>query len=282
VPVAWARSATCEITLDDKRFVVVASPARYVRDNRRREEFMARTEDKLIALSERLSSGQLVDPAKIGAAADRILRDSGVARCFTASIRQKSFTWDYDKEALDYEVNDVAGRYVLTTSLTKDQASTADVVRHYRTLEQVEHRFRVMKDFLSSRAVFHYTEERVCGHIALWVIAAVIEALITIELHVAGVMDPNIDGQMLSARRALAELAHQDEPDHRGRARGGRGHAPQRPPVTSPCSPRRRHLELGQGHNRLTWEFPNCVGGNTLLSRLHLPGVSRFTRQSRV
>jgi hypothetical protein len=42
-----------------------------------------------------------------------------------------------------------------------DAESTADVVRHYRTLVQVERRFRVMKDFLAARRVYHPTEDRV-------------------------------------------------------------------------------------------------------------------------
>ena len=31
---------------------------------------------------------------------DRILRDSGVGRCFTTKIKESFFTWDYDQEAL--------------------------------------------------------------------------------------------------------------------------------------------------------------------------------------
>lgn len=206
VPVASANSAACEVVHDGRRFVVVASLARFRRDNLRREAILSRTEDKLIALAERVAAGQLSDPAKIGAAADRILVASNMARCFTTAIRKGSFSWDYDQEALDYEVYDLAGRYVLTTSLAQDQASTADVVRHYRTLEKVERRFRVMKDFLALRPVFHYTEARVRGHIALCVIASVIEAMMALDLERADIMDPDIDTQVLSVRRALAEL----------------------------------------------------------------------------
>ena len=107
-----------------------------------------------------MAAGRLVDPAKIGAAADRILRDSGVGRCFSTTIRTGSFAWDYDASALDYEEHLLAGRYVLTTSLDLQQASTTDIVRHYRMLQNVERRFRVMKDFLGLRPVHHRTEER--------------------------------------------------------------------------------------------------------------------------
>ena len=161
-------SSACEVAHDGRRFVVVFSAQRQARDDRRREELLTRTETKLIALAERVAAGRLVDAAKIGAAADRILRDSGVGRCFSTTIRAGSFSWDYDAQALHYEEHLLTGRYVLTTSLTVQQASTTDVVRHYRMLQNVERRFRVMKDFLGLRPVHHRTEAaRPCPHRAL-------------------------------------------------------------------------------------------------------------------
>jgi hypothetical protein len=76
----------------------------------------------------------------------------------------------------------LAGRYVLVTSLTMARASTAQVVVAYRQLQDVERRFRVLKDFLHLRPVRHWTERRVRGHIAVCVYAAVIGALITRKL----------------------------------------------------------------------------------------------------
>jgi transposase len=206
VPVKDANSAACEVAVDEKRYVVVMSLPRLVRDERRREELLARTEDKLIALEARVRSGKLSDPAKIGAASDRILRDSGVGRCFTTVIREGSFSWDYDQEALHYEEDLLAGRYVITTSLDAKQASTADVVRFYRALQRVERRFRITKDLIGLRPVYHWTERRVRGHIALCVLAATIEAVMAKDLVYAKVMDPDLPGQVITARRALAEL----------------------------------------------------------------------------
>jgi hypothetical protein len=129
----WVRvddtTRATEITHDARRYVVVDSAERHRRDEHRREELLARTEDQLIALAERVRTGRLVDPAKIGAAADRILRDSGVARCFSTTIRSGEFHWDYDATALHYEEELLEGRYVITTSLTRSRASTAQAVR---------------------------------------------------------------------------------------------------------------------------------------------------------
>ncbi|MDA2951109.1 MAG: IS1634 family transposase [Actinomycetota bacterium] len=218
VTAAGGRTA-CEVSHDGRRYVVIDSPARHRRDDIRREQLLARTEDKLIALTTRVRARKLVDPAKIGAAADRILRDSGVSRCFKTSIIAGQFTWAHDQTALDYETRLLAGRYVITTSLTPDQASTAEVVGHYQSLTNVEARFRVLKDFLGLRPVFHWTEDRVKGHIAICVLAAVIEAVIANRLAAANIHDPDLPDQLISARRALAELNrirvhHLDTGDH--------------------------------------------------------------------
>lgn len=206
----WVRAVggrtACDVTHHGRRYVVIDSPTRRRRDDARREELLARVEDKLIALSERVCAKKLTDPAKIGAAADRILRDSGVARCFTTTIVAGQFAWNYNRDALDYEQRLLAGRYVVTTSLTPTQATTAQVVGHYQSLANVERRFRVMKDFLGLRPVFHWTETRVRGHIAICVLAAVIEAVIANQLAAAGIRDPDLPEQTISARRALAEL----------------------------------------------------------------------------
>ena len=199
-------TSALEVLHDGRRFVAVSSIERKARDDRRREELLARVEGRLIALAERVRSGKLVDPAKIGAAAERILHDSGVARCFSTKIAPGVFTWSFDDKALDYEENLLAGRYVLTTSLDVEQASVTDIVRHYKMLANVEARFRVMKDFLGLRPVHHRLEDRVRGHIALCVIAAVIEAVMGNDLERAGVKDPDIADQTISPRRALAEL----------------------------------------------------------------------------
>ncbi len=78
--------------------------------------------------ADRVRSGRLVDPVKISAAAQRILDASVVSLCFATSITQATFIWECNSGALDYEQRLLAGRYVLTTSLTPDQASTAEVL----------------------------------------------------------------------------------------------------------------------------------------------------------
>ena len=115
------------------------------------------------------------------------------------------FLYHYDEAAFVYE-DLLAGRYVLATSLTLEQASAAQVVMAYRSLLEIERRFRVLKDFLHLRPVRHWTERRVRAHVAVCVYASVIEALMAQALREADVRDPDLPEQFLTPERALREL----------------------------------------------------------------------------
>ncbi len=206
VDVPDASCQACDVTLSDgTRAVVVASDVRHERDTLRTAELAAETETKLLALETRVREGRLVDAGKIGRAAQRILGGSGVGRLFDIEIDTGRFLYHYNEDAFAYEEL-LAGRYVLTTSLAVSAASTAQVVSAYRQLANVESRFRVFKDFLHLRPVRHWTEQRVRGHIAICVYAAVIETLISHTLAAADIPDPDLDNQHLTAARALREL----------------------------------------------------------------------------
>ncbi len=281
-----ARSATRTTTAEDPpcgRHVVVDSPPRHRRDDHRREELLERTEAKLIALAERVRTKRLVDAAKIGAAVQRILGPSPVSRCFITTIGDGRFNWDYNTEAVDYDQRLLAGRYVLTTSLTTAQASTAEVVAHYQSLANVEHRFRVMKDFLGLRPVFHWTEQRVRGHIAICVLAAVIEAVIANDLTDAGIDDPDLTRRPdhhtpSGARRTQPDS---DPSPHRRRPQHQRHFTAQHTPNPALHRARRRHPNLGQSRHHLNpLNHPQILTcrGNTLSSRTPLPGTTQMTR----
>ena len=206
-PVPAARSAVCDITHDNRRYVVALSAQRWHRDATRRAQLVQRTEAELLALEARVRQGRLVDQTKIAQAAGRIMASSGVARLFDTEIAEGRFLYHYNEEALAYEEELLTGRYVLSTSLSPAQATAAQVLVAYRRLLEVESTFRVMKDFLELRPVYHWTEERMRGHVAVCVLAAVIEALMERDLAQADVADPDLSDQALSPRRALREVS---------------------------------------------------------------------------
>ena len=206
VDIAQHSCRAADVALDDgTRAVMVESDARARRDTARTAEIVAATEAKLSALEDRVRAGRLKDPAKIGAAAQRILSASGAARLFEVEIGVGRFLYHYNEDAHTYEEL-LAGRYVLATSLTPTQANTAQVVGYYRQLAAVEARFRVLKDHLRLRPVRHWTEQRVRGHVAVCVYAAVVETLINHALAQADIRDPDLPNQHLTAARALRDL----------------------------------------------------------------------------
>ena len=205
VELAQPGARAADVTLEDgTRTVVVESDRRACRDSRRTAESIASAETGLLALEQRVRDGRLEDPAKIGRAAQRILTGR-VGQLFDVEIGPARFVYHYNQEAQAHEKL-LAGRYVLATSLTPAQADTGEVVACYRQLQTVEKRFRVLKDFLGLRPVRHWTEQRVRGHVAICVYAALLETLITQALTKADVRDPDLDHQHLTAARALRTL----------------------------------------------------------------------------
>lgn len=195
-----------DVTLEDgTRTVVVESDRRVRRDTQLISELIAAVETRLLGLEHRVRTGRLKDPAKIGRAAQRILNTPRVGRLFDLEIGPGRFLYHYNEQAQAYEKL-LAGRYVLTTSLTPAQATTSEVVTAYRQLQTVENRFRVLKDFLRLRPIRHWTEKRVRGHVAICVYAALLETLITQALTTADVRDPDLQHQHLTANRALRIL----------------------------------------------------------------------------
>ena len=195
-----------DIRLEDgTRTVVIHSDTRARRDTARTAHIVATTEAKLLALERRVRADRLRDPAKIGAAARRILAPSAAGRLFDLEIGPGQFVYHYNEDAHTYEEL-LAGRYVLATSLAPDQADTAQVVDYYHQLAAVEARFRILGDLLRLRPIRHRTEQRVRGHVAVCVYADLVETLINHALTQADIRDPDLPNQHLTTSRALRDL----------------------------------------------------------------------------
>lgn len=155
----------------------------------------------------------------------------------------------------------LCGRYVLTTSLDKDEVPAAQVARYYRSLQSVEHRFQVLKDSLELRPIFRWTEDRVRGQVALCVLAVTIEAVMAKDLVNAKVMDPDLPH--LSVHDAMPGLVFVERRPPRarlGRRSQHRARQPAKPtPGQGAPGPPRRHLDPGQGHNLLNRAFTSRV-----------------------
>jgi len=161
---------------------------------------------QLLALERRVKRGDLVAATDIAAAAATVLARSPVKRLFDVSdVADGRFVYDYHHDQLAYD-EQLAGHYVLATSLDPSVADAAEVLACYRSLQSVEQRFRVMKSSLGLRPIRHFTENRVRGHIAICVLAAVAESMIGKRLVEADLHDPDLDNQHLTTERAFEEL----------------------------------------------------------------------------
>ena len=199
-------SRVLETTFEGGRYVVVFSSARQRRDTARRLQLIARAERQLLALEDRVRRGHLIAATDIAAAAATILARSPVKRLFDVSdVADGRFVYDYNHEQLAYD-EALAGHYVLATSMKVETADAAEVLAAYRSLQSVEQRFRVLKSSLGLRPIRHWTEDRVRGHIAICVLAAVAESLVGKRLVDADLRDPDLDDQHLTAGRAFEEL----------------------------------------------------------------------------
>ena len=251
VEIPERRCRAADVALDDgTRAVVVESDGRARRDVARTAEIVAAAEAKLRALEHRVRAGRLKDPAKIGAAAQRILGSGGVGRLFDVEIGEGRFLYHYNEDAHAYEQL-LAGRYVLTTSLTPNQADCAQVMDYYRQLQAVEARFRILKDFLRLRPVRHWTEQRVRGHVAVCVYAALVETLINHALVAADIRDPDLGDQHLTPARALRDLSRIRR--HQLTANGRRIH------LTTRRTPLQNRTLTAIGADTRTWDNPTIT-----------------------
>ena len=206
LPVPGARSAVADVDADDRRHLVVASVARWIDNTRTRTRLVAATEAKYLALENTVRAGRLKNAKKIAARAATIATESPVAGLFDVEIDTGHFLYHYNEPAMDYEEL-LAGRWILTTNLNAKTLSPESAVTTYRNLLEVEDRFRELKDFIGLRPVYHWTDTRIRGHIAVCVLAALVEKLISADLATNEITDPQIAAQTITARRALRELA---------------------------------------------------------------------------
>jgi transposase len=177
------------------RVFVVDSDERRGYEQRQRETAMQRVRVGLEKLQTRVAKGQLKDPAKIGAAAQRVL---------TRHHGHRYYAWQLTNGQLQFEEHPVnlprekkyEGKYLIQTDQTEMTAQ--DAVAHYKELNEVERGFRSLKDPIGMRPIWHQNERRVRAHIFVAALAFLIERLLERALRDAGVP--------LSAQAALTAL----------------------------------------------------------------------------
>ncbi|MGH8330686.1 MAG: IS1634 family transposase, partial [Pseudomonas sp.] len=136
-----------------------------------RQSLIAATIRELDKVKGMVARGKLKSATEIGVRVGQVKNKYSVAKHFELEISEGSFTFHLlsDKVAAEAALD---GLYVIRTSLSPERLDTADTVRSYKLLSNVERAFRSLKTIdLKVRPIFHHLETRVRAHIFLCMLA---------------------------------------------------------------------------------------------------------------
>jgi transposase len=137
----------------------------------KRETLLQATEKELEKIRARVHNGALSGRDKIGVRIGKILNKYKVGKHFALTIEESDFQFHRIQEQVAAEAA-LDGLYVIRTSVPKQQMSSAETVRSYKALAEVERAFRSMKTIdLHIRPIHHHLAERVRAHIFLCMLA---------------------------------------------------------------------------------------------------------------
>ena len=182
--------------IDGLRVIIIDSDDRREYEQAMRQRAMDRTRQALEKLQKRVAAGKLKQPAKIGAAAERLLQRNHGYRYYSWSLERETFRYFENTKGLASEQG-IEGKYVIATS--ESALGVLEIVAIYKDLSDVERGFRQLKDVLAMRPIYHQIESRVKAHIFVAAWALLVQRLLHRRLEEAG-MD-------ISAERAMQALS---------------------------------------------------------------------------
>ncbi|MBM3123098.1 MAG: IS1634 family transposase [Chloroflexi bacterium] len=182
----------------DRAYIVLHSPGRHAKTLAIAERKLATVRPQLQQLQRDVAAGKVRSSRTIAERATRVLVAAKATPWVRWELDDDGFHWQEDRERLA-RVREEGGKYVLQTNLTTLRAQEAAVA--YRQLEAVEDCFRLLKDTLRLRPIYHRSPHRVMGHVGLCVIALFLLRLLEQRLLSAGIATPAAE-----ALAAVSEL----------------------------------------------------------------------------
>src|SRR5512135_3116320 len=184
------------------RVIIIDSDERRGYEQAKRAQAMERARQTLEKLKERIASGDLKRPEKIGAAVERIMQRYHGYRYLDWKFRAGLLAFSERKTYLEREKK-IEGKYVIATS--EQGLSVLDAVALYKDLTDVESGFRQLKDVMALRPIYHQVEPRVQAHIFVAALALLVQRLLGRRLQEAGVdLSPERAMQALATVRLVA------------------------------------------------------------------------------
>jgi len=141
----------------------------------KREALLQATEKELHKVLARIENGSLAGRDKIGVRVGKVVNKYKVGKHFSLTIEDTGFEFHRLHKQIEAEAL-LDGIYVIRTSVPKKQMTSAEAVRSYKALAEVERAFRSMKTIdLHVRPIHHHLEGRVRSHIFLCMLAYYVE-----------------------------------------------------------------------------------------------------------
>jgi transposase len=177
-------------------YLVCYNPERAEQEAQIRQRRLDQAIQALEHLREQVAAGRLTAHDEIVAAAAAILASSRTRKYFRFhSAGDGHFESELRRDVLA-QTTALEGYYFLQTDAPDLDPSA--MLGAYKTLQQVEHAFRELKDTIELRPIYHYADARVRGHVFVCVLAYLLERVLELRLEEAGLPQ--------SARAALEKL----------------------------------------------------------------------------
>ena len=158
-----------------ERLVACRNPELAKLRTHKREELLAATEASLEKIKARVAAGKLAGRDEIGLRVGKVVNQYKVAKHFELTIGDTTFGFARRRDAIAAEAA-MDGLYIIRTSVPSTQMDSADCVRNYKSLANVERAFRSLKTIdLKVRPIHHRTADRVRAHIFLCMLAYYVE-----------------------------------------------------------------------------------------------------------
>lgn len=141
----------------------------------KREDMLQATERNLQKVQAAVMAGRLKGQDRIGVRVGKVVNQYKMAKHFKLDIRDRSFTFPRNEDSIRAEAA-LDGLYIIRTSVPAEQMDSAECVRRYKSLAQVERAFRSLKTIdLKVRPIHHRLADRVRAHIFLCMLAYYVE-----------------------------------------------------------------------------------------------------------
>ena len=153
-----------------ERLIACHNPVLEAERAAHRERLLSATDAELAKIAGMVDAGRLADPATIGTRVGKVINKRKVAKHYILDIGQRSFAWRRDQQAIAAEAA-LDGIYVIRTPVPAAHLDAPAAVAAYKDLAHVEQDFRISKDDLDLRPIWHHLSDRVRAHVLICMLA---------------------------------------------------------------------------------------------------------------